>query len=78
MNTELETKNTKKNLFVIIKLLEVLFHVFLLVGVPVIYLYITTGFNKYSLPDYSIHVYVYWLIYLIVIPVFYSLIKSSK
>lgn len=63
---------------VLISIIEIMIHVVLLIVVPVLFLYKTTDFNKYLLPDYVNYVYLYWLGYLIVIPTLYSMIKKLK
>ena len=63
------SKNTNSNLA---NLLEIVLHIGLLVIVPVIFLEVTTGFDKYLLPDFINYVYSYWLLYLIVVPLIYS------
>ncbi|MEL0035246.1 MAG: hypothetical protein VW882_02430 [Gammaproteobacteria bacterium] len=63
---------------VVIKTLELLVHLFLIVGVPVIYLDITTGYNKYRLPEQMPVVYVYWLVYIVIIAIIYGISQKTK
>jgi hypothetical protein len=60
------------------KIIEIVIHLFLIIIIPVIFLEVTTGFNKYDLPDYINYVYGYWLIYLIVTPLFYNVFKKKR
>ena len=60
------------------QIIEILIHINLIVLVPVAFLEYTTGFNKYQLPDFVVYVYLYWLAYLIIIPIFYSLFLRNK
>ena len=57
---------------------EVAFHMFLVVAVPLIYLELATGFNKYRLPEHMTYVYVYWGIYIFLTVLFYGLKKKRK
>ena len=72
------TKVTKKQPVSLWQILELVVHLFLIVGVPVIYLEITTGFNKYRMPTYMNTVYIYWLLYIAIVPLFYKLLKGKK
>jgi len=62
----------------LLNLLELIIHFVLIVIVPVVFLQFTTGFNKYKLPDFIIYVYLYWLLFLIIVPIFYHLINKKK
>jgi len=62
----------------LLNLLELIIHFVLIVIVPVAFLQFTTGFNKYKLPDFIIYVYLYWLLFLIIVPIFYHLINKKK
>jgi len=73
-----KTKEKKgENRYRYLKIFEVILHLFLLVVVPVVYLYITTGFNKYRLPEHINYVYGYWLVYIILLPIIYSFISRK-
>jgi hypothetical protein len=58
--------------------LEIAFHMFLVVAVPLIYLEIATDYNKYRLPEHMIYVYIYWAIYIFATVTFYGLKKKRK
>lgn len=60
------------------KLVEIIIHLILVIIVPVIYLEVTTGFNKYELPNVINYVYGYWLIYIILTQIFYGVFKKKK
>jgi len=69
-------KNTRKTNF--LRGVEVFIHLFLLIGVPVLYLYFQTEFSQYTMPDYSTDVYLYWLIYPIVSAMVYGVLNKKK
>ncbi|PCJ46593.1 MAG: hypothetical protein COA74_13335 [Gammaproteobacteria bacterium] len=71
-----QKEKTKKQK--LLKLAEIAFHLVLIILIPVIYLEITTGFDKYVLPDFITYVYMYWMLYLIIVPILYSLFKKHK
>ncbi len=60
------------------KVIELVIHLFLVVGVPVVYLQLTTGFDEYRLPEKMPIVYVYWLAYIALIAVIYGRIQKNK
>ena len=66
--------NQKTKKFII----ELSIHMFLVVIVPVAYLEIVTGFNKYRLPEQMPYVNVYWLIYIAVIAIIYGRRQKNK
>ena len=59
-------------------LVELAIHMFLVVGIPVIYLQIMTDFNEYRLPEHMPYVYVYWLVYLAVTGTIYGRRQRRK
>ena len=59
-------------------IVEVTIHIFLVVGIPLIYLQIKTGFNEYRLPEQMPYVYVYWLVYLAVTGTIYGRRQKRK
>ena len=60
------------------KIFEIIIHLILIIIIPVIYLEVTTGFNKYTLPDFIIYVYGYWMIYIIITPILYGVFKKKR
>ena len=60
------------------QIIEILVHIMLIVFVPIAFLEYATGFDKYQLPEFVVYVYFYWLAYLIIMPIFYSVFLKKK
>ena len=69
-----EEKHKLRN--TITKTMELMLHIVILIVVPVVYLELETGFDKYELPKHINYVYGYWLAYLIVMPIVYGIISK--
>ena len=60
------------------KFVEIAIHLILIIVIPAIYLEVTTEFDKYTLPDFINYVYGYWMIYIILTPIFYGVFKKKR
>lgn len=57
--------------------IEIVAHLILIIIIPAIYLDVTTGFDKYALPEFINYVYGYWMIYIILTPILYGVFKKK-